>query len=186
MDITDSLYKTYFENSSPSDQLYNSYFGDISYNDVIGRVFEERDSNDNNIPDGCEQHVKALEEKGYSVRYSSPGYTTTRFDNDKNSDGVVEGKLKGTARIIFAKNYHFPNSPDGWEWKVLHDGTKALYAKPFTYNYEEEGNSQAAKTKALAKWKASYLNSLMTWIKNLPKAGEEKKDSKEDENFSAS
>ena len=129
--------------------------------------FGESVSENNKIPDDIESAIDGLEEKGYDVKYSSAGYANTRFDNDRNEDGVVNGKLVSTARVIFARDYHFDTTPEGWEWKVLDNGSKALYVKPFTY-IEKYGTER----EAFAKWKVSYLQNLRSWVKDLPKVGD--------------
>lgn len=151
--------------------LFEHFFGEST-------IMERSDRGDPDIPDSIEPTIKILEGKGYQVKYSSPGWGNTKFKNDKDNDNVVNGKFVSTARIIFSRNYDFPNTPDHWEWRGLDNGAKALYAKPITYQKEKGTESEEFQN-----WKKKYLGTLHTWAKNLPEAGKEKKESKPDENF---
>lgn len=126
--------------------------------------------NDSSIPDLIEPIIKQLESKGYQVKYASPGHVNTRFDNDKNKDGVINAKMTSTARIIFSRDYHFNTTPQGWEWKVLHNDAKALYVKPYTYN-----EKMGSKEDAFKKWQTFYISNIKTWAAELPKVGSDKK-----------
>lgn len=155
---------------SDSEELFERFFGEASKDNV------------KSVPDKIEPMVKKLENKNYRVKYASPGYVDTRFDNDKNKDGVINNKLVTTGRIIFERDYSFPNTPEGWEWKALSNGFKALYVRPFTYS-----DDNGSKKEAFDKWQNRYLNSLEKWIDDLPMMGVDnpKKDTKADENFSS-
>ena len=121
------------------DEMFTEYFGlDTSIN--INRMYRELFENDSNIPDEIEGYVTRLKIKGYNVEYASPGYAKTRFDNDQNKDGIINGKMVSTGRIIFSKNYHFDKTPEGWTWKILHNGAKGLYVKPFNYDYNSNSD----------------------------------------------
>ena len=124
---------------------------------------------DPKIPDQIEGAVSILEGKGYKVKYSSPGYTNTKFNNDKNKDGVVNNKLTSTGRIIFSRDYKFTSTPKGWEWRALQNGFKALYVKPITYNPDKEPDIE----KAFQKWKGQYMEALNKWATALPQCGTE-------------
>lgn len=132
--------------------------------DLMFLYFTE--SNDKDIPDLIEPIVKKLESKGYGVKYASPGHANTTFDNDRNEDGVINAKMVSTARIIFSRNYDFKNTPQGWDWKILSNGNKALYARPYTYN-----EKMGSKEEAFQKWQTFYIDSLKEWALSLPKAG---------------
>ena len=165
--------------------LFNEFFGvteSANNIDLFDQYFSESDDV-KIVPNDIEPMVKKLENKGYKVKYSSPGYSNTRFDNDKNGDGVINSKLVSTARIIFERNYRFDNTPQGWEWKVLENQAKALYVKPYTYNED-----QGSKKDAFNKWQKFYLSTLSEWIDKLPQVGKEIKDENDpagDENFSS-
>ena len=139
---------------------------------------ESSEKGDPKIPDVIEPAIKILESKGYKVKYASPGYVNTRFDNDRNKDGVINGKHQTTGRIVFSRNYNFPNTPDKWTWKVLNNNSKALYVKPYSYT-----GAEGKEDEAFIKWQTAYIDSLTTWAKALPNAGEDKKDTAPDENF---
>ena len=167
--ITQDLYTEFFGvSTTKSDSLFDQYFSESD--------------NIKSVPDKIEPMVKKLENKGYKVKYSSPGYSNTKFDNDRNKDGVINGKLVSTGHVVFEKNYHFDNTPQGWEWKVLHNGFKALYVKPYTYN-EKNGSEK----EAFDKWQSFYLSGLSDWIDKLPHMGAEweGKDGASDKEFSS-
>lgn len=136
--------------------------------DLAFMYFESE--NDSSIPDLIEPVIKQLESKGYQVKYASPGHVNTRFDNDRNKDGVINAKMTSTARIIFSRDYHFNTTPQGWEWKVLHNDAKALYVKPYTYN-----EKMGSKEDAFKKWQTFYISNIKTWAAELPKVGSDKK-----------
>lgn len=136
--------------------------------DLAFMYFESE--NDSSIPDLIEPIIKQLESKGYQVKYASPGHINTRFGNDKNKDGVINAKMTSTARIIFSRDYHFNTTPQGWEWKVLHNDAKALYVKPYTYN-----EKMGSKEDAFKKWQTFYISNIKTWAAELPKVGSDKK-----------
>jgi hypothetical protein len=152
---------------SLTDKLFESFFGESSA------------GGDERIPDKIEPIVHAIESKGYKVKYASPGYTNTRFDNDRNKDGVINAKMVTTGRIIFSRNYKFPKTPKGWEWKVLENGSKALYVKPFTYN-----EKMGSKKEAFQKWQKFYIDSITEWSAELPECGTvDETPHEEDNNF---
>lgn len=140
-------------------------------------MYLERDDNDDLIPDKIENAVKILNSKGYKVKFSSPGYNNTNFKNDKNDDNITYGKFVSTARVIFARDYHFNNTPQGWKWKVLENGAKALYVNPKSFDYKN------GKSAEFEKWRDSYIRSLESWAQLLPEAGSDAEPKKEDEHF---
>lgn len=161
-------------------KMYRQYFGteDMSLDEKFFGEGASMSDNIQSIPDKIEPAVKKLENKGYRVKYASPGHSNTHFSNDQNKDGVINGKLVGTGRIIFEKDYHFENSPEGWSWKVLSNGFKALYVKPLSYNPD---SGKSAK-EAFLEWQSKYMSELNKWIEQLPHMGSDK-DGKPDENF---
>ena len=132
--------------------------------DLFNDFFME--GNNPDIPDEIESVVKKLESKGYKVKYASPGHSNTKFSNDRNKDGIIYAKLVTTGRIIFEKDYKFKNTPQGWEWKILNNGAKALYVKKYTYN-EKMGTEK----EAFEKWKDFYLSTIRDWVDALPQRG---------------
>ena len=135
------------------------------------------EAGDPDIPDLIEPIVKQLESKGYQVKYASPGHINTTFDNDRNKDGVINSKMTSTARIIFSRDYHFKTTPQGWEWKILQNDSKALYVKPYTYN-----EKMGPKDEAFKKWQTFYISNIKSWVTDLPKAGSDVK-TEPDANF---
>ena len=153
--ILDRMMYEFFGETTPksdADILFEKYFGEASKSEDIECV-----------PDKIEPMVKKLENKKYRVKYASPGHANTKFDNDKNKDGVINGKMVSTGRIIFERDYHFDGTPEGWEWKTLSNGFKALYVKPFSYN-----GSDGKENEAFHKWQNDYLSNLNKWIESLP------------------
>jgi ADP-ribose pyrophosphatase YjhB (NUDIX family) len=146
---------------------------------MMAEFFGESSENDSKINDKIEPFVKKIEAKGYEVKYSSPGYANTRFDNDRDKNGVINAKMVTTGRIIFARDYHFDETPQGWTWKVMNNGAKALYVKPYTYN-PRMGNEETA----FKKWQEFYLSNLADWIERLDNCGKDNKENPEDTNFS--
>lgn len=156
-----NLIKTYEERD------VNMINTDNIVEDMMMEFFGESSNGGNDdVPDKIEPVVQMIESKGYQVKYASPGYSHTRFDNDRNKDGVINNKLVTTGRIIFSRNYEFKTTPDGWEWKVLDNGAKALYVKQYTYN-KKMGN----ETEAFEKWQNHYMASIKKWAANLPNVG---------------
>lgn len=146
---------------------------------MMEQFFLESSKNgDTKVPDGIENVVNILESKGYQVKYASPGHMNTTFQNDRNRDKVVNGKLTTTARVVFSRNYNFPNTPKWWEWKALHNGVKALYVKPYTFN-----GTEGTEKEEFSRWKDNYLNTLETWAKALPKASDDDAKTKADKHF---
>lgn len=150
-----------------------------SISQLMMEAFFESAGNDEKIPDLIEPIVEELESKGYEVKYASPGHMNTRFSNDRNDDGVINSKLVSTARIIFSRDYKFKTTPQGWEWKILHNNVKALYVKPYTWNEK----LYKTKEEAFKHWQIFYIDNLKTWVKELHEAGSDKKTAP-DTNFS--
>lgn len=172
--LLDNMMYEFFGEKPPKDDsevLFEKFFGEASMKEDVKVV-----------PDKIEPMVKKLENKNYRVKYASPGHSNTTFSNDRNDDGVVNGKMISTGRIIFEKDYAFDNTPKGWEWRVLSNGFKALYVRPFTYN-KDKGSPK----EAFEKWQNAYLSSLKKWIEDLPMMGTDnpQKEPKEDKNFSS-
>lgn len=162
---------------SKTESTKGSYLNmkDSLANELAFMYFES--DNDTDIPDLIEPIVKELESKGYQVKYASPGHINTRFNNDRNKDGVINSKMTSTARVIFSRDYRFKATPQGWEWRILHNNSKALYVKPYTFN-EKMGNAE----EAFKKWQTFYITNLKTWAAELPKVGSDAKTSP-DTNF---
>lgn len=150
------------------DEMFESFFG-----------FESTEGGNPDIPDKIEPIINEIESKGYKVKYSSPGYSNTRFSNDRDKNGVINAKMVTTGRVIFSRDYKFTTTPKGWEWKVLKNGSKALYVKPYTYN-EKMGTEK----EAFQKWQKVYMDSLKEWAVKLPQCGtSDDTEHEPDENF---
>lgn len=140
------------------DEIFNEYFAESNTSDKV--------------PDNIEDSVKVLESKGYNVKYASPGYVNSPFTRDANKDGILNGKFVSTARVIFERDYHFSSTPQGWTWKVLDNGSKALYVKPHSYDYDKADD----KEKQFVEWQAWYLTSLYDWAKSISNRGDDNKE----------
>lgn len=119
--------------------------------------------------------TKALEAKGYDVKYSCSGHPSARAKNDVKRDGVRYSKLYTTARVVFAKKYDIGSAPKGWSKRTLNsdDGKyendcTALYVDEKSFKIED-----GTPKNAFYKWKTSYMDSLKSWVDKLPPAGKE-------------
>ena len=112
--------------------------------------------------------VDMLEEKGYRVKYASPGHSKLCKKEDKEPDGVYKGKIYSDARIMFEEKYDFSGCPEGWHWREV-DGCSYLDINEKTYD-EKDGTPN----EAFDKWKKSYMNSLKNWVSDLKYEDSEK------------
>lgn len=145
-----------------------------STNDIIdGDSFTEAA----NIEDEMKPIVQKLNDKGYKVKYSSPGHRSLRKKEDKEPDGVYYNKLYSDARVMFDNKYSFPDSPKYWHWRDV-DGCSYLDITPIPYK-DKDGNPDDV----FKKWKENYMNSLKEFVDGLKDNSE--KDVKEDVNVFA-
>lgn len=114
-----------------------------------------------NMEDEIKPIVEALNDKGYKVKYASPGHIKLRKKEDNGKDGVYYGKLYSDARIMFGKKYPF-NAPKYWMHREVDN---CSYLDIIPINYDKKDGSP---DDAFAKWKDSYMNSLRTFVKSLP------------------
>ena len=183
-----NIMRTYLKESEDINWMDSTF--DVIFNEFFGET-KESDDNDGRIkstkiPDDIRAVVDILQQKGYRVDKASPGYSDTRFKNDRNKDGIINGKMVSTAKVTFEKDYKFPNTPKGWYWKVLpSNGFKALYVKPYTYDPKGKNADDA-----IEKWRNFYIKSLKEWAEGLPTMGNENVDKflnknpeEEDRNF---
>ena len=117
--------------------------------------------------------IKKLNEKGYKTKYSCSGHPSARSKNDVFRDGIRNGRLYSTARIIFDKIYDFPNTPKYWEKKILDEDKVALYVKPPHFRIINGLPKDQYKN-----WKERYMYQLEKWVDELP----DEKDTKDDKN----
>lgn len=115
-----------------------------------------------NIDKEISNVIAILNAKGFKTKYSSAGHTQLRKKTDRDRDGVYYDKLYTDARIMFKDNYRFPQPPKHWKIKNV-DGVDYLQPIPRHYN-EKDGSPD----EAFAKWKAEYMETLRTWVNNLP------------------
>ena len=117
--------------------------------------------------DGIMDILRILNSKGYKTKYSCTGHKKT-WARDRNGDGIINGELCSSARIVFDKDYNFPDAPKHWGWKNV-DGKDYLYVLPKSFSGTTEQNQ-----KAFDAWKNKYMESLRTWVNNLPNVTETK------------
>lgn len=127
------------------------------------------------IDDDIKDTIDKLNAKGYTTVYSCSGHPSARLKSDRLKDGIKNGKLYSTARIVFDKNYKFASIPKYWELKILDKGQTGIYVKGPTYNI---ANGMAPDQ--FARWKRRYMYNLEKWVDELPEAGtKEKTDTEE-------
>ena len=119
------------------------------------------------IDDDIRDIIKKLNDKGYETLYSCSGHPSARLKSDIYRDGIKDGKLYSTAKIVFAEAYPFPNYPEGWEKKVLEEKNVGIYVKPPTFRI-----INGLPTDQFYKWKKKYMYHLEKWVDELPKKDE--------------
>ena len=124
-----------------------------------------------NMEDEIKPIVNKLNEKGYKVKYASPGHRNLRKKEDKEPDGVYYDKLYSDARIMFKDLYKFPDAPKYWHWREV-DGCSYLDISPLSYNKKD-----GTPDEAFAKWKENYMNSLKKFVDDLGSKEDEVKES---------
>ena len=111
--------------------------------------------------DGMMEILDTLNRKGYKTKYSCTGHKRS-FKEDRNDDGVINGKLTSGARIMFMDDYEFPDPPKHWGWKTV-DGKDYLYVISVSHNADKIDSD-----KAFDAWKNKYMASLKRWVDSLP------------------
>ena len=111
--------------------------------------------------------VDILNKKGYTVKYASPGHKNLKKKEDVDSDKVYYDRLYSDARIMFDNLYEMGDAPKYWYFRVV-DGCTYLDITPFKYNKD----SKDSPDKAFEKWKVNYMNSLKTYVEELPNVTE--------------
>ena len=115
--------------------------------------------------DGMMEILDTLNRKGYKTKYSCSGHKRS-FKEDRNDDGVINGKLTSGARIMFMDDYDFPDPPKHWGWKTV-DGKDYLYVIAVSHNADKIDSD-----KAFDAWKNKYMASLKRWVDSLPDQAE--------------
>lgn len=115
--------------------------------------------------DGMMEILDTLNRKGYKTKYSCSGHKRS-FKEDRNDDGVINGKLTSGARIMFMDDYEFPDPPKHWGWKTV-DGKDYLYVISVSHNADKVDSD-----KAFDAWKNKYIASLKRWVDSLPDQAE--------------
>ena len=119
--------------------------------------------------------IKKLNDKGYKTKYSCSGHPSAISKTDIYRDGVKNGKLYSTARIVFAKIYDFPNIPKYWEKRILDEDKTAIYVKPPHFRI-----INGLPKDQFENWKNRYMYNLEKWVDELPDESDTKKDENSD------
>lgn len=122
------------------------------------RLFE---ATKDDIDEDIRALVDKLNRKGYKTKYSCSGHTKARIKEDGLRNGIYNGKLYTTARIVFADDYKL-SPPKGWKVKTF-DGKIGIY--PIAPNYEYK---DGVPDDAFEKWKNDYMAELKLWVNDLP------------------
>ena len=112
------------------------------------------------IDSDIQKVITKLNKMGYTTVASCSGHPNTRVKNDQYRDGILNGKLYTTARIVFDKDYDI-GAPKGWETKDFDNGF-GIYPKPDNYTF-----SKGKPDDAFIKWKVQYMEDLNNWIDKL-------------------
>lgn len=126
---------------------------------------ESKDGNHDGIDEDIKPVIDKLNEKGYITKYSCSGHPSARFKKDVYKDGVLNGKLYSTARIVFAETYVFDSIPNGWVERILDNEKSAIYVKAPDFKI-----INGLPEKQFENWKSRYMNSLRKWVDELPEA----------------
>lgn len=160
--IKDEFRKVEMKNNLSSEidtkvNIEETYDFNISDDINLSTLFEAAE-----ISDKMRPIISLLNRKGYKTRYSSPGYSNEIAKNDRNKDGVRNGKLYTTARIMFAEPYKFPKPPKYWIFRQV-DKVDYLDVDEKWFNPEGKDNPK----EAWKKWQDKYMSSLEKWVNDL-------------------
>ena len=142
-----------------------SYYSETA-SDVLGERIGIFEKASDKVPDMLKDAVKKLEDKGYIVNFSSPGYVDGKFKNDQNKDTVINGKHRSTGRVVFKKKYIFEDAPVGWEIKYFAKCV-GIYVIPKTFDYDGDLSPE----ESFEKWQGKYLYELDKWVDDLKADG---------------
>lgn len=145
-----------------SDETYLEVWEDWDDDEIMNEAAK--------IDDDIARIIGMLNSKGYTTVYSCSGHPSARLKSDTHRDGVKNGKLYSSARVVFDKEYNFSSYPDGWEPKVMDDGKFGIYVKGPHFNI-----AKGMPKDQFANWKKRYMNHLETWANSLPPASASKK-----------
>lgn len=157
--------------SSPMERYYNVKYStrlkggreNMSYFSDMNELFKESTMLEAaQISDEMKPIIAKLNAKGYKTKYSSPGYFGERSKKDVFRDGVKNGKVYSTARIMFDGDYKFPPAPKGWKWRQV-DNKDYLDVVEKSFDYSDT----TPPDRVFAEWKAEYMASLREWVDKL-------------------
>lgn len=135
------------------------------------------------LEDSFKDVVDTFNNKGYKVKYASPGHPGLRKKVDKPADdslekhdGVYYDHLYSDARIMFKDKYKFPDPPKYWHWREV-DGCSYLDISPIRYDKEKDGDVKTA----IRNWKQDYMRSIRKYVKEIePNGGKDEAKEKEE------
>lgn len=131
------------------------------------------EESDKEIDEDIKPIIDELNKKGFKTKYSCSGHPSARVKNDRFRDGVLNGKLYSTARIVFDGHYNI-TAPSNWEYRDLNGGKdSAIYVKQPTFKI-----LNGLPKEAFYKWKQKYMNSLTKWVEDLSKDSIDKNEEK--------
>lgn len=144
----------------PIQEIQDVYMKGLAFKEsTINNTTNEATKDD--IDEDIRSLVDKLNQKGYKTKYSCSGHTKARIKEDGLRNGIYNGKLYTTARIVFDDDYKL-SPPKGWKVKTF-DGKIGIY--PIAPNYEYK---DGVPDDAFEKWKNDYMAELKLWVNDLP------------------
>ena len=119
-----------------------------------------------NIDKDMKPIIEKLNKKGYKTKYSCAGHPGSFSKKDSNHDNVSYGRRYSYAHIMFDGNYNFPGAPKHWYFRTV-DGKDYLDIREPHVSDAKHRNSEDG-----AEWKDKYMDTLKTWVDNLPSAND--------------
>lgn len=121
-----------------------------------------------NIDKDIKPIIEKLNKKGYKTKYSCAGHPGSFSKKDSNHDNVSYGRRYSYAHIMFDGNYNFPGAPKHWYFRTV-DGKDYLDIREPHVNDSKHRSPEDG-----GEWKNKYMDTLKTWVDNLPSANESK------------
>ena len=119
-----------------------------------------------NIDKDMKPIIEKLNKKGYKTKYSCAGHPGSFSKKDTNHDNVSYRRRYSYAHIMFDGNYNFPGAPKHWYFRTV-DGKDYLDIREPHVNDSKHRSSEDG-----SEWKDKYMDTLKTWVDNLPSAND--------------